>query len=161
MNKFSNQLKQGHKYERESLKYLEHDSFKHDTKYRKEYDLIIIKDGKKIKIEVKSDRQASITGNLAIEYECNKKGSGITTTEADFWVYFIVYPDRDEVYKIPIDDLKELIKSCNKVSGGDGGRSRMYLLYKTKIKQYLIEKNEPLVRINNNPMEYFYKPIEI
>ena len=140
MSKFQNQLSQGQKYEKKCLDYLEYDEYKHDTKYRKEYDLIIIKDGKEIKIEVKSDRQASKTGNLAIEYECNKKGSGITTTEADYWIYFIVHPDRDECYKIPIDDLKNLVKDCRKVSGGDGMRSRMYLLHRTKIQNYLVEK---------------------
>lgn len=146
MSKFSKQLSQGQKYELESLNYLDYDSFKHDTKYRKEYDLIIIKDGKEIKIEVKSDRQASRTGNLAIEYECNRKPSGITSTEADFWIYFIVHPDRDEVYKIPIENLRELVKDCHKVSGGDGGRSRMYLLHRTKIQQYLVEKNDNLTK---------------
>jgi hypothetical protein len=142
MGNFAKQLSQGQKYEKKSLDYLDYDDYKHDKKYRKEYDLIIIKDGKEIKIEVKSDRQASRTGNLAIEYECNSKASGITSTEADFWVYFIVHPDRDETYKIPIDDLKDLVKDCRKVSGGDGMRSRMYLLHRTKIQEYLVEKNE-------------------
>ena len=138
MNKFSNQLSQGQKYERICLNYLEYDTVEHMKGYFKEYDLIITKDNKKTKIEVKSDRQASRTGNLCIEYEGNKKPSGISATEADFWVYFIVHPDRDECYKIPIDDLKELVKSCRKVSGGDGGRSRLYLLHRTKIQNYLI-----------------------
>ena len=129
MSKFQNQLSQGQKYEKKCLDYLEYDSVKHMKGYFKEYDLIITKGEEEIKIEVKSDRQASRTGNLAIEYECNKKGSGITTTEADYWIYFIVHPDRDEVYKIPLDDLRELVKDCRKVSGGDGLRSRLYLLY--------------------------------
>jgi hypothetical protein len=139
-SKFRKQLNQGHKYELESLKYLDYDTYKHDTKYRKEYDLIIIKDNKKIKIEVKSDRQASITGNLAIEYECSNKLSGLNITEADYWIYFIVHKDRDEVYKIPIEDLKDLCKNCRKVNGGDGLKSKMYLLNKNICKKYLIEK---------------------
>lgn len=140
MSKFQNQLSQGQKYEKKCLNYLEYDSVKHMKGYFKEYDLIITKGEEEIKIEVKSDRQASKTGNLAIEYECNKKPSGITSTEADYWIYFIVHPDRDECYKIPIDDLKNLVKDCRKVSGGDGMRSRMYLLHRTKIQNYLVEK---------------------
>lgn len=140
MSKFQNQLSQGHKYEKEALNYLDYDRYEHDTKYRKEYDLIIYKNDVMIKIEVKSDRQASRTGNLAIEYECNRKPSGISSTEADYWIYFIVHPDRDECYKIPIHDLRELVKDCYKVSGGDGMRSKMYLLNKNKIQNYLIDK---------------------
>ena len=138
--KFKEQLSQGHKYELESLKYLEYDTYEHDKQYRKEYDLIIIKDGEKIKIEVKSDRQASKTGNLAIEYECSNKPSGINATEADYWIYFIVFEDHDECYKIPIEDLRDLIKNCRKVCGGDGMRSRLYLLPKSKCVKYLIKK---------------------
>ncbi len=138
--KFQQQLKQGHKYELEALKYLDYDRYEHDTKYRKEYDLIIYKDGVPIKIEVKSDRQASKTGNLAIEYECSRQPSGLSVTEADYWIYFIVFEDYEECYSIPIDDLKTIVKSCNKVSGGDGMRSRLYLLNKNRIKKYLVEK---------------------
>ena len=138
-NKFQNQLKQGHKYELEALKYLDYDRYEHDTKYRKEYDLIIYKDEQPIKIEVKSDRQASKTNNLAIEYQCNREPSGINTTEADYWMYFIVFEDRQECYKIPIDVLRKFCKSCHNVSGGDGNRSKLYLLNKNRIKKYLIE----------------------
>ena len=129
-NKFHKDLKQGQKYETKCLEYLDYDSVIHKKGYFKEYDLTIFKNGHPIKIEVKSDRQASKTGNLAIEYECNNNPSGITSTKADYWVYFVVYPDREECYKIPIDDLKNIIKDCRKVSGGDGYKSRMYLLNK-------------------------------
>ena len=143
-SKFEKQLPQGQKYELEALKYLEYDRYEHENKYRKEYDLIIYKDEQPIKIEVKSDRQASQTNNLAIEYECNRQPSGISVTEADYWIYFIVFEslelDHQECYKIPIDDLKTIVKSCNKVAGGDGGRSRLYLLNKNRIKNYLVQK---------------------
>ncbi len=139
--KFHKSLKQGQKYEKKCLEYLDYDNVIHKEGYFKEYDLTIYKYGEPIRIEVKSDRQASKTGNLAIEYECNNKPSGITSTEADFWIYFIVYHDRDECYKIPIDDLKNLVKDCRKVSGGDGMKSRMYLLNKNKCEKYLIYKN--------------------
>jgi len=139
-NKFQNQLSQGQKYELEALKYLDYDTYEHDKQYRKEYDLIIYKDEKPIKIEVKSDRQASRTGNMAIEYQCNNKPSGINATEADFWIYFIVFQDYDECYKFPIEDLNKIVKSCHKVSGGDGGRSRLYLLNKNRCQKYRITK---------------------
>ena len=138
MNKFQKDLATGHEYEKRSLLYLHYDTHKFIQGYHKEYDLEIIKDGKKIKIEVKSDKQASLTNNLAIEYECNKKPSGITSTTADYWVYFIVFEDREECYKIPTEELKELVKDCKQVSGGDGQRSRLYLINKSIVKDYLI-----------------------
>ena len=139
-NKFEKNLKQGHAYEKKALDYLEYDTVEHDTSYRKEYDLEITKDGIKTKIEVKSDRQASVTNNLAIEYECNNRHSGIACSTADFWMYFIVFPDRDECYNIPIDDLKNIVKKCRQVTGGDGMRSRMYLVRKSLVKKYLLKK---------------------
>ena len=140
MGNFKQDLIQGHIYELKSLNYLEYDTYIHDKAYRKEYDLIIIKDDKQIKIEVKSDKQASKTGNLAIEYECNNKPSGITSTEADFWMYFVVFEDRDECYKIPIEDLRREVSDCKRVAGGDGMRARMYLLRIKNIQKYLVEK---------------------
>lgn len=140
--KFQNQLKQGHKYELKSLEYLTYDRYDHDTKYRKEYDLIIYDKNKKIKVEVKSDRQASYTDNMAIEFSYNHKPSGITATEADLWVYFIVHQNRDECYIFPIEELKEMVKKCRKVRGGDGNKSEMYLLGKHKCRKYLTQIKE-------------------
>ena len=140
VQKFNEQLNQGQKYERKCLEYLEYDTVKHMEGCFKPYDLITTKDGKETKIEVKSDRQASRTGNLAIEFECNNKPSGITSTEADYWIYFIVHRERDECYIIPIEKLRELVKTCPKVRGGDGMRSRMFLLNKEKVKLFLRDK---------------------
>ena len=160
MSKFLNQLKNGNVYEIRSLMYLEHDTYEQKKGKFKPYDLIITKDGKTCKIEVKSDRQAGKTGNMAIEYECNDKPSGITSTEADYYIYFIIYADdiqndglpREECYKIPIKELIEISKKCCKVRGGDGNRSRMYLVHKSLVQKYLINK------IKNFNISYNIKP---
>lgn len=140
-NKFKKDLAQGKKYELESLNYLDYDTYEMKEGYFKEYDLIITKDNVDTKIEVKSDRQASFTGNMAIEYECNNKPSGLTSTTADYWLYFVVHKDKDECYKIPTDELKELVKDCRKVRGGDDYKSRMYLLKINNCGKYQIYKN--------------------
>lgn len=140
-NKFEKDLEQGKKYELESLNYLDYDTYEMKEGYFKEYDLIITKDNVDIKIEVKSDRQASITGNMAIEYECNNKPSGITSTTADYWLYFVVHKDKDECYKIPTNELKDLVKDCKKVRGGDNYKSKMYLLKINNCRKYIIYKN--------------------
>ena len=152
MSKFQKDLKQGKKYEKIALDYLDYDSVKHMEGKFKEYDFIITKDDLFTKIEVKSDRQASQTNNLAIEYECNKP-SGITASTADYWIYFIVFEDRDECYKIPTNELKEIVKSCKKVSGGDNNVSKMYLVNKKLITKYLIniknKNNIPNIETDN------------
>lgn len=140
-NKFKKDLAQGKKYELESLNYLDYDTYEMKEGYFKEYDLTITKDNVDTKIEVKSDRQASFTGNIAIEYECNNKPSGLTSTTADYWLYFVVHKDKDECYKIPTDELKELVKDCRKVRGGDDYKSRMYLLKINNCGKYQIYKN--------------------
>ena len=141
MDKFYKDFKQGKKYEDIALGYLDYDKVEYPAYNCKEYDLITVKNNIKNKIEVKSDRQAPLTGNMAIEYECRNKPSGINATTADFWLYFVV-GDKDSCYKIPVDTLKELVKNCRKVSGGDDMASKMYLLKWNTLDKYKIEKIE-------------------
>lgn len=127
-NKFQQNLKQGQKYEKESLKYFDYDTYNIMKGYFKDYDIELIKDDKKTTVEVKSDRQSSITGNMAIECEYNNEPSGIASTKADYFVYFVVHKDRDECYCFPTEELRNMVKSCRKVRGGDGYKSQMYLV---------------------------------
>ena len=154
MSNFREQLANGNKYELRSLMYLEHDSYEQKKGLFKPYDLLITKDGVVTKIEVKSDTQASRTKNLAIEYRCNNKPSGIYSTEAKYYMYFIIYPKdiqadgipREECYKIPVNELKVIAKKGFRVKGGDGKRSCMYMVNKSLVKKYLINK---IVNYNN------------
>lgn len=131
---FCNDLKFGKKYEKLALKYVEYNDIEFKKGCFKPYDFIA--DGK-TKYEIKSDRMGHRTGNMAIEYFCNNKPSGITSTEADYWIYFVIYPDKTDCYKFPTAELRELIKDCRKVSGGDGYRSRLSLLPITSCAKYL------------------------
>jgi hypothetical protein len=143
-DKFKSQLANGNKYELIALEYLEYDSYLQKNGYFPYYDLELFQNlpNKTImtKIEVKSDRQASRTGNLCIEYENKGRPSGINNTKADYWVYFIVYADRDECYKIPTEELKIICQTSFRTRGGDFGASRMYLINKNKLSKYLINK---------------------
>ena len=85
------------------------------------------------KIEVKSERDKwQKTGNIAIEYECYGKPSGISVTEADYWFHNLCIGDDTFctlVFKV--DNLKKLINKLDykrSVSGGDHNASKMYLL---------------------------------
>lgn len=149
-NKFEKDKIQGDFYEREALKYLKYDTYKITQGYFKEYDIITYrKEGIVEKIEVKSDRLSSKTGNFCIEYNFKNNPSGILTTKADYYFYFVLYcKDNDinkeiiryDLYKIPVDDLKRMVENCRSVSGGDGGYSKMYLLPIRKCKKYLFKR---------------------
>jgi hypothetical protein len=86
------------------------------------------------KIELKSETwQWEQTGNIAVEYRCDGKPSGISTTEADFWVHELRRADETVVYLMfPIDRLKALardaIRRGRRRTGGDGGRFDVALI---------------------------------
>ena len=100
------------------------------------------------KIEVKSERDVwKRTGNIAIEYECYGKPSGINATEADYWFHNLCVGE--DVYATLVfktENLKKIIDSLERkvsVSGGDHNASRMYLVSLQKlfdiktIKEYI------------------------
>ncbi len=61
------------------------------------------------------------------------------TTSADNWVYFVV-KDNDEydMYIIPTEKLRELIKDNKRIIfGGDNRKSKIHLLKLDLIKEYI------------------------
>ena len=85
------------------------------------------------KIEVKSERDMwTRTGNIAIEYECYGKPSGINATESDYWFHNLcIGKDTYLTLVFNTDSLRKILDSIpNKrtVSGGDNMASKMYLL---------------------------------
>ena len=88
--------------------------------------------------EVKSDRRAAQTGNLCIEYEHTNVPSGISITEAEYWLYFVVKGDEYTSYRIPIDVLKKRTQQDNtRTFYTDGGNSRFYLIPANDFSEYL------------------------
>lgn len=84
-------------------------------------------------IEVKRDFIASTSGNLAVEYECRGKPSGIAVTESDWWAFVSGRGEANcVVIFIETKQLKELCRRYYQrgetISGGDGGLSRMVLV---------------------------------
>lgn len=90
------------------------------------------------KIEVKSERGVWWkSGNIAIEYESYGKPSGIEATESDYWFHnlclgnttFATLVFKTDVLKSIIDKL-DFVETRN---GGDGYKSKMYLLNLEKL----------------------------
>ena len=92
--------------------------------------------------EVKSDRYGYTRHSMFIEYECSGKDSGIMTTEAKDWFYFMESPNKKDFYafRIPVERIRAAISKPNvrTVSGGDGGRVRGYIVPRSEFEDCFI-----------------------
>jgi hypothetical protein len=86
------------------------------------------------KVEVKTEAYLwEKTGNIAIEYRCNGKPSGIAATEAEVWVHEL-RRDGEPVLTlvIPVERLKAICREAYRKGryrrGGDGNRSEMVIV---------------------------------
>jgi hypothetical protein len=86
----------------------------------------------KYKVEVKRDIKVSKTGNVAIEYECNAKPSGISVTEAEWYAIILDGDqfDQEVIIFISTERLKRLVDNApgKFMYGGDKGMSCFKLL---------------------------------
>ena len=141
---FASDLKIGQSYENQYLTMIDYDSYEISKGCFKPYDIKVMNGDITTTYEIKADRMTARTGNVVIEYKCNGKPSGITSSEADYWVYFIV--GTQEYIKIPTNVVRQFIlekKYKNSISGGDGYRSHMYLFPKNVFEDYLILPTTP------------------
>jgi len=139
---FRDDLDFGEKYQARLLDLIEFDTYEMASGRFKDWDVKIIKDNEAVYFEVKADKMAHRTGNIAIEYQCNKQPSGITATKADYWAYFI--DETKKYYLIPTYIIQEAIrdKKYNRiVKGGDGWRAEMYLFSLDVFNEYCDDFN--------------------
>ena len=139
---FINTLQFGKLYEQKAKEYFEYNECQEVGDTIPGYDVVFKKNNMQVKVEVKADRQSWKSGNICIEVESNNIPSGLSVTEADYWLYFIVSPDgtKDEVYKIPVEDLKNIVDAYrnNTRMIGYNRLSRCCLIPKGKFAQYKI-----------------------
>jgi hypothetical protein len=104
------------------------------------YDLLMSYNKSEIKYEIKTDvfiTKEKDSGNLVVEFECRNKPSGISVTEADYYVYYI--PNLKEVWNIKMSDLKNLIEENDfkvAVGGDKGSNTKMYLIRRSSYRKY-------------------------
>ena len=97
------------------------------------------------KIEVKAERDIwKTTGNIAIEVRYEGMKSGISTTDADWWMHLLTCNDDIEmILMIPVDKLKQMTTDmyasgdAKMIKGGDGDKSQLVLLPIKKLHEYL------------------------
>ena len=101
--------------------------------YFKDYDIYVPE--KNMGIEVKKDVKSQETGNLVIEVEFNGKPSALSTTKADYWVFY----DGDNYIWITPTMLKDLTENCGHVvefiGNGDTKPKKAYLMPKSLVKK--------------------------
>ena len=98
------------------------------------------------KIEVKAERDIwKRTGNIAIEVRCYGKPSGLSVTEADWWIHLLTYEGKIEIgfmFKVP--RLKQMIKNKFKkdkvcmMYDGDNNQSELVLIPIKEITEDII-----------------------
>jgi len=113
------------------------------------YDAVMKFDETEYKYEYKTDmycNPTNDTGNLVVEIRSRGKDSGITVTQADYFVTY--YPHLGEIWNIKTSDLKKLIEDNNirlKEGAGDPGSNTAFYLvnratYRKHFKVHTIAK---------------------
>ena len=113
------------------------DKFDVDLRYARQFEKLvaeIFEDGGRV--EVKTERNIwATTGNIAIEIKCRYNPSGLSTTDADYWIHLLALDD--DVFGgfiFPTQKLKERIKELLKDKtakiqyGGDDNASKLVLI---------------------------------
>ena len=103
--------------------------FRYDLKIGQVAEESLSKFLKNSKIEVKRDLKAKRTGNIFVEYHSRGKPSGISTSEEEWYCYFL---SDEQFVIISSSSLKELcrkyIGTSRDVLGGDSNTSKGILL---------------------------------
>ena len=102
--------------------------------YFKDYDIYVPE--KNMGIEVKRDEKSKYTGNLVVEIEFNGKPSALSTTKADYWVF---YDGDNYIWITPaiLKDLTEIYGNVVEFIGkGDTKPKKAYLMPKNLIKKF-------------------------
>jgi hypothetical protein len=134
---FRADLELGEEYQRRFTYLIEWDECKIAQGNFKDWDIAIKHKGEDIFFEVKCDRRALTSGNLAIEFMCNGVPSGVSATKADYWIHFV--KGEPTYYMIPIEELRLMIQNKRYdriVRGGDGYRSEMYLFQRSEFSDF-------------------------
>jgi hypothetical protein len=87
--------------------------------------------------EVKRDTFTSRTNNICIEFESNGIPSGISVTEADYYIYLV--EGEETYYEIPVDTINSMIeeqKYHKKHKGGYRYLSHFYLFNRELFNEY-------------------------
>lgn len=115
-----------------------------------DFDAAFLFKGQRITAEIKTDVLQPDRGNIAIEFSCRGKASGINATKAEYYVTY--FPFLGEIWSIKCDDLRNLIKKHKPkvVIGGDkGSNTYLYLFNRKKYRKYFKVTDVEKVQVPN------------
>lgn len=152
--KFRKDLRQGQLGER----YVAHCLKKNDYQIVKfndnsDYDILALYKGNEKSFEVKTDLyeyyKEVVTNNLFIEVMCNGKMSGVNSSKADYFVYFL--PHISEMYMIKMDELRKLLRERGfrrSSQSGDRGKVTGYLINRDEAKEWFkVKKTDNILQL--------------
>jgi hypothetical protein len=123
---------------------MKNNKFDIDLKYgqEREQKVVSLLDQDKNKIEVKTERDWwAKTGNIAIEIECWGKPSGLSVTQADYWVHILALGTDDFcklIFEVPkLKKITEKFKKNYRMIG-DNNASKCILI---PLKELFQSKN--------------------
>jgi hypothetical protein len=139
---FKTDLKLGNDGEDVIINFLESKGCSYvDSNNDNKYDLKMITKGVETTYEIKTDvfiAPIYDTGNIFIEYESRGKSSGISVTQADWFVTYFKY--LKEIWFIKSETLKQLISENNFPifydAGDVGSATHGYLIKRKDFKEY-------------------------
>jgi len=100
------------------------------------YDIIMKNARREYKFELKEDFACEKYGNVAVEYECRGKPSGISNTEAELYFYKIHSPTGIIYHVCSVEQIKKFIeeKKYHRIAnGGDIGSNTMMYLFRLSV----------------------------
>lgn len=93
--------------------------------------------------EIKTDffcTPSQDTGNLAIEIRFKGSPSGVSATTASYFVYYFKNFEKDNLWMIRVEDLRDLIRDnihkMKVVMGGDHNNSELILIKRSEYRDY-------------------------
>lgn len=139
---FKTDLKLGNDGEDVIINFLESKGCSYvDSNNDNKYDLKMVTKGKETTYEIKTDVKVAPvydTGNIFIEYESRGKTSGISVTQADWFVTYFKY--LKEIWFIKSETLKKLILENDFPifydAGDVGSATHGYLIKRKDFKKY-------------------------
>lgn len=96
------------------------------------YDILAKYKRREYTFEVKEDFMSEDTGNVALEFSCRGKPSGIETSRADFYIYKLHRKNGVEFVLHTSKTLKDMVKKAlyhRIVNGGDPGSNSLNYLF--------------------------------
>lgn len=119
------------------------------TKYRKiegkflYFDYVAVEEEGIVLYEMKADTRGHKTGNVCIEFKSSGNSSGITTSIADYWCYWMT--ETKVLYKIPTSYLKECVEKkwyWRTVECCERGKNECYLMPSHLFEEYEVCKKD-------------------